>query len=94
MDGLIVIFIILALGFFALALRNFYLYLMKKHELKEDIKEKTFIPYTFERRLTRKEKLIAKMFEFADDFSDLGQRINFFSENDDVRKLLTQAGFP
>lgn len=94
MDGLIVIFIILALGFFALALRNFYLYLMKKHELKEDIKEKTFIPYTFERRVTRKEKLIAKMFEFADDFSDLGQRINFFSENDDVRKLLTQAGFP
>ncbi|MBB2481858.1 type II secretion system F family protein [Bacillus sp. APMAM] len=94
MDGLIVIFIIMALGFFALCLRSFYMYLVEKQKLKEEIKEKTFIQHSFERKLTRKEKVISRMFKFADDFSDLGQRINFFSENEDVKKLLTQAGFP
>ncbi|MGV3465342.1 MAG: type II secretion system F family protein [Heyndrickxia sp.] len=94
MDGLIIIFILMSLGFFALCLRSFYSYLIEKQSLKEEIKEKTFIQHSFERKLTRKEKAISRMFKFADDFSDLGQRVNFFSENDDVKKLLTQAGFP
>lgn len=94
MEGLLVVIILMALGFLALSFRNYYLYLIEKQNLKEEIQEKTFIPNTFERKLTRKDKIIAKMFEFSDDFSDLGQRINFFSENDDIRKLLTQAGYP
>ncbi|GIN88505.1 hypothetical protein J6TS2_48910 [Heyndrickxia sporothermodurans] len=94
MDGLIVIFIILSLGFLALSLRSVYRYLLEKDRLKEEIKEKTFIENAFNKKVTRKEKIVSRILQFADDFSDLGQRINFFSENEDIKKLLTQAGFP
>jgi tight adherence protein C len=94
MDGLIVIVICLSLIFLALALRNYYNYLILKEELKEEIKEKTFIYNAFEKKVTRKDKAISKILQYADDFSAIGQRINFFSENHDVQKLLMQAGFP
>ncbi|RLQ91162.1 type II secretion system F family protein [Falsibacillus albus] len=94
MDGLIVIFIVLSLAFLGLALRSYYLFFINKKELKADMEEKVFIYNAFEKKATRKEKFISKMFQYADDFSALGQRINFFSEDDDVKKLLTQAGYP
>ncbi|AIE58776.1 type II secretion system F family protein [Bacillus methanolicus] len=94
MDGLIVIIICLSLIFLALSLRSFYNYLILKEELEEEIKEKTFIYNVFEKKVTRKDKVISKMLHYADDFSAIGQRINFYSENQDVQKLLMQAGFP
>ncbi|EIJ79847.1 hypothetical protein PB1_05762 [Bacillus methanolicus PB1] len=94
MDGLIVIVISLSLIFLVLSLRSFYNYLVSKEKLKEEIKEKTFIYNAFEKKVTRKDKAISKMLQYADDFTAIGQRINFFSENHDVQKLLMQAGFP
>ncbi|GIP41198.1 hypothetical protein J31TS4_44780 [Paenibacillus sp. J31TS4] len=47
-----------------------------------------------ERKPTFKEKLLAKMFHYADDFSGIGYRVNFFSETHDVENWLQQAGFP
>ncbi|WP_080848723.1 type II secretion system F family protein [Cytobacillus gottheilii] len=94
MDGLILIIVSLCLIFVALSLRSFYKYLISKERLKEEIKEKTFIYNSFEKKITRKEKMISKMLQYADDFSGIGQRINFFSENEEVKKQLMQAGFP
>ncbi|HHY73665.1 MAG TPA: pilus assembly protein TadB [Bacillus bacterium] len=94
MDGLIVIIVCLCLIFIALSLRSYYNYLLFKADLREDIKEKTFIYNAFSKKVTRKEKIISKVFHYADDFSGIGQRINFFSENHDIKKKLMQAGFP
>ena len=38
--------------------------------------------------------MFERLFKFADDFSDFGQRVNFFSENVEVKKYLIQAGSP
>lgn len=94
MDGLIIIILFLALIFLALSLRNLYTYLVFKEELKQEVKEKTFIFNAFEKRVSRREKAIAKLLHYADDFSGIGQRINFFSENHEIQRLLMQAGFP
>lgn len=94
MDGLIIIIICLSLAFFAVSLRSYYNYLLSKEELKKEIHEKTFIYDAFEKKTTRKEKYLSKMFEFADDFSSIGQRVNFFSEDHEVKKLLMHAGYP
>jgi tight adherence protein C len=48
----------------------------------------------FEKKITRREKIVSKMLQYADDFSSIGQRINFFSENADVKRKLMQAGYP
>ncbi len=94
MDGLTLMIISLGLVFLALSLRSNYNFLVAKEELKEEIKEKTFIYNAFERKITRREKIISKMLQYADDFSGVGQRINFFSENVEVKKQLMQAGYP
>lgn len=94
MDGLIVIVLVLTLGFLGLSLRNYYQYYVLKVDLKEDVEEKTFIYNSFEKKPKRKDKLLAKMFEYADDFSSVGQRVNFFSEDHEVNNLLIKAGHP
>jgi tight adherence protein C len=94
MDGLIVIFLILTLLFIGLSLRSLYNYIVTKQELKKEIEEKTFIHDAFEKKPSRKEKALTKLFEYADDFSGIGQRINFFSEDHEVKQLLIKAGHP
>ena len=94
MDGLIVIFLVLTLLFLGLSLRSFYTYIIYKNDLKKEIEEKTYIYNSFEKKITRKEKILSKLFEYADDFSGIGQRVNFFSEDHDIQKLLIKAGYP
>ncbi|WP_163102958.1 type II secretion system F family protein [Peribacillus alkalitolerans] len=95
MDGLIVIILFLTLLFLALSLRSFYTYFVLKEELKEEIKQKSFhSQFDLKKKSTKKEKILTKIFRYADDFSEFGQRINFFSENEEIHRLLMQAGFP
>ena len=94
MDGLIVIIIVLALLFLGLSLRGVYQFLSMKEHLKDDIAEKVYIYNPFDKKISRTEKLLTKIFQYADDFASIGQRINFFSENDEVKKWLMQAGYP
>ncbi len=94
MDGIIVILVGLALLFLGLSLRSLFQFFIFKGQLKEEIEEKIFIYNAFEKKVTKSEKLLTKTFQYADDFASLGQRINFFSENDEVKKWLMQAGFP
>ncbi|MBP3040290.1 type II secretion system F family protein [Bacillaceae bacterium Marseille-Q3522] len=93
MDGFIVMTVVISLLFLAVSLKSFSRFFHEKEILKEEIKENV-THNQFTRRLTRREKIIAKAFQFADDFADIGQRINFFSENEDVKKMLQQAGNP
>ncbi|SEU05179.1 tight adherence protein C [Salinibacillus kushneri] len=94
MDGLIILFLLLFLFFFGLSLRSFYQFIVYKQDLKKEVKEQTYIFHLLEKKTSRKERFLAKLFQYADDFSHIGQRINFSSENHDVRKWLMQAGYP
>ncbi|WP_394238879.1 type II secretion system F family protein [Niallia oryzisoli] len=94
MDGMVVIVVCLCLLFLALSLRSYYRFFILKQELKEEVKEKAYVYNAFEKKVTRREKTISRILEYADDFSVIGQRINFFSENHEIKKKLMQAGFP
>lgn len=94
MDGIIALAVLISIVFTGIGLRSSYVYLQERKALKETVEESLFVFDEFYRKTTRKEKLIAKMFKFADDFADLGQRINFFSENIEVKKWLIQSGYP
>lgn len=94
MDGLIVLFLLLTLFFIGLGLRYGYEYTVYKSGLKKKTKEEHYIENIFEKKQTRKEKLLTKVFHYADDFSSIGQRINFYSEDHEVEKWLTEAGHP
>ncbi|WP_026582815.1 type II secretion system F family protein [Bacillus sp. J33] len=96
MDTLILLLIILFWFFIALGLRHVYVYMKKKEELSKHIETQIQTSDQLFRR--KKEPLITKaltrMTKYADDFSSLGQRINFFSENHDVKEWLRKAGHP
>ncbi|QPC48273.1 type II secretion system F family protein [Mangrovibacillus cuniculi] len=94
MDGIIVLFISLCLLFIALALWSTYAYLSSKMVLREELREKALIHDEFARKISRKEKWLSKAFGYADDFSGIGQRVNFFSENEEINQLLMKSGYP
>ncbi|RHW39914.1 pilus assembly protein TadB [Lysinibacillus yapensis] len=94
MDGIIAIAIMLTVLSIGIALRGFYVYLTEHRELKTTVADMLEDHQHFKKKVSRKEKILSKMLHFADDFSDLGQRINFFSENADVKKWIVQAGYP
>lgn len=95
MDGMILVSVIISLFLFALSLKYFYDYLIEKQELKQHIHEKVVNNrFDVKKRKTRKENILEKTFYYADDFSALGTRINFFSESHDVERWLVQAGYP
>src|SRR5690606_10717300 len=94
MDGVIALFTFLVIATIGISLRAYYVYLNAKRSLREEITESVYIETWIRKKKSRKEKILEKLFKFADDFSDLGQRINFFSENEEVKKLLIQAGYP
>lgn len=94
MDGIIALAILFSVLFSGIALRSSYVYWRERKTTKEQVEESLYVYDAFYRKTTRKEKLVAKMFQFADDFAELGQRINFFSEDSDVKKWLIQAGYP
>lgn len=94
MDGMIALCTVIVVALIGLSLRAYYIYLDKKRNLREELHDSIFIQTWTKKKKTKKEKNLERLFKFADDFSDLGQRINFSSENEEVKKLLTQAGFP
>lgn len=94
MDGLTVLFLLLALFFIGLGLKYSYEYTVYKNELKKKMRNDHHMDDIFFQKQSRREKIITKIFRYADDFSPIGQRINFYSEDHDVKKWLTEAGHP
>ncbi|MBM7588258.1 tight adherence protein C [Bacillus pakistanensis] len=96
MDALIILAIIIFWFTFVLAIRHFSVYLKEKRMLLGHISEVTESDL-FEKKVkkrNRKAELIQKLTKYADEFADLGQRINFFSENQDVKNWLRKSGNP
>ncbi len=95
MDSLILIIIILFWLTFALGMGNLYSYTKQKAVLKLHMNE---IAVTSSLMKVKKNRLSDRIMSFlsryADDFSSLGERINFFSESDEVEILLRKAGNP
>lgn len=95
MDGMILIIVVISLFLFVLSLKYFYDYLIEKQKLKQHIEEKVVSDrFNFKKNKSRKGKILEKTFYYADDFSALGNRVNFFSESHDVERWLMQAGYP
>lgn len=88
--------LLFALLFFALFLLEWKKLYERKREIRAHLNEVAAAsPFTaIERKRSFKEKTFSKMFHYADDFSGIGHRINFFSESRDVEKWLQQAGYP
>src|SRR3954467_2350397 len=96
MDTFIIASILLFWLFFGLSLRYFYQYMNQKRELLSHLNHVIEPEMTFVKRDKKSKKL--KWFDFitkyADDYAELGQKINFFSENRDIEELLRKAGRP
>ncbi|KSU57610.1 pilus assembly protein TadB [[Bacillus] enclensis] len=93
MDALILVCIILFWFMFILGMRHLYVYLQKKQELQTHLNESVA---NFEQSLRKKEtltsKVLKKVLKYGDDFSSIGQRVNFFSEEKDVEDWLRKSG--
>ncbi|WP_316572850.1 type II secretion system F family protein [Neobacillus sp. YIM B06451] len=96
MDAYIILAVILFWLMFGLSLRHYSLYIREKRVLIEHISNVTYTD-AFEKKAKKKSRRAVwfqKMTKYADEFSDLGQRINFFSENADVAEWIRKSGNP
>ncbi|WP_088102672.1 type II secretion system F family protein [Halalkalibacter urbisdiaboli] len=95
MDALAIISVFLALFFLGLGLKDIYGYLMERKRVVTHVQTQTtgerFTMTKNRRKLS--EKLFERISNYADDFTGLGQRINFFSEPHEVEALLQKAGW-
>lgn len=95
MDVFILISVLMSLFLFTIGLKSFYDYLIEKQDLKKHIQDNVFVNrFSLKRRKSSSEKWLEKTFYYADDFSSLGNRVNFFSESQDVERWLMQASYP
>lgn len=89
------ILILLFVFFLFFSFRNFIRYASHKEELTTRVSEIIDSGYhTKKRKTSPKERLLEQTFRYADDFASLGHRINFFSESQEVKRWLMQAGYP
>ncbi|MGG3915112.1 type II secretion system F family protein [Rossellomorea vietnamensis] len=93
MDALILICIILFWFMFVLGMRHLYVYLQKKQELQVHLNESVAqFEQSFRKKETLTSKILKKVLKYGDDFSSIGQRVNFFSEEKDVEDWLRKSG--
>ncbi|WP_210367929.1 type II secretion system F family protein [Bacillus sp. REN3] len=95
MDSFILITILLFWLTFLFGMGNLYVYVKKKETLKQHVTEIAVTSNVMNyKKKSRSDRIIAFLSRYADDFSSLGERINFFSESDEVGVLLKKAGNP
>lgn len=87
---LLVLFFLL---FFAIGIIHLYNYIQGKRHLISHV-EDLVLHEEDERRETIIVRVSKRLSKYADDFSSLGQRINFFSEDHEVEALLQKGGTP
>lgn len=96
MDALLIISVILFWLFVGIGLRHLYVFQQQKKELMVHVKETVHMEneHRYRKKEPLVEKIIKRMTKVADDFSTMGQRINFFSEPHDVEDWLRKSGYP
>lgn len=95
MDSIILIIIILFWLTLIFGLAYLYRYAKQKEQLNLHIKE-VAVSTTFmkEEKKGLADRIITYLSRYADDFSSIGERINFYSESGEVETLLRKAGNP
>lgn len=96
MDALMITSLFLFLLFYGIFLKEAYRYSVEKERLLNHVHDTTGRRSAFElrKRETTSEKWIKKLLQHSDDYAQLGQRINFFSESHEVEDWLLKAGRP
>ncbi|GAA0588725.1 hypothetical protein GCM10009001_00770 [Virgibacillus siamensis] len=96
MDALIILSIIAFWFCCLIAMKHFWSFLREKRYAIDHVADVTHID-PFEKKVKKKNRraeLFSRITNYADDFADLGQRINFFSENHMVEEWLRKSGNP
>lgn len=95
MDALIVTSVFLFLLFFVIFLKEAYRFLVEREKLIAHVHHATGNKvYDVRKRETTSQKWFKRLLTYSDDYSALGQRINFFSESHEVEEWLLKAGRP
>lgn len=94
MDTVILLIVLLFLLFFLIGLVQLYTYSQEKKRLVSHVEDVVLNEQRLKKRETLFVKLVKRLTKYADDFSSLGQRINFFSEDHEVEVWLRKAGSP
>ncbi|GEL76466.1 type II secretion system F family protein [Tenuibacillus multivorans] len=96
MDALIILAIIIFWFCILLFLKHLWTFLDDKRDVLEHVSDVTHIdPFEKkEKKKNRRAEVFSQMTKYADDFADIGQRINFFSENHMVDEWLRKSGNP
>ncbi|WP_430784475.1 type II secretion system F family protein [Virgibacillus flavescens] len=96
MDALIIITIIAFWFCAVLCMKHFWSFLQGKRSVLDHVSDVTQVD-PFEKKQKKKNQravIFQHVTKYADDFTDLGQRINFFSENHSVKEWLRKSGNP
>lgn len=94
MENMIVYIIVLCLILFGIALAASYEWMQQKAAVKGHLKVIASVEEITTKKQSRFGKILAKILVYADQFSDIGERFNFYSESEDVKKWLIQANHP
>ncbi|SFD94596.1 tight adherence protein C [Lentibacillus persicus] len=96
MDALIILSIIAFWFCVLLCLKHLWTFLREKRFVIEHVSDVTNVdPFEKkEKKKNRRAEIFSRATKYADDFADLGQRINFFSENHMVEEWLRKSGNP
>ncbi|TFJ91622.1 type II secretion system F family protein [Lentibacillus salicampi] len=96
MDALIILSIIAFWFCILLFLKHFWSFLSDKRYVLGHVSDVTHVdPFEKkEKKKNRRAQIFSRVTKYADDFTDLGQRINFFSENHMVEEWLRKSGNP
>ncbi|WP_175615254.1 type II secretion system F family protein [Piscibacillus halophilus] len=96
MDALIILSIIAFWFTTLICLKHYWSFLKDKRAALEHVSDVTNTdPFEKkEKKKNRRAEIFSHVTKYADDFSDLGQRINFFSENHMVEEWLRKSGNP
>ncbi|WNC15536.1 type II secretion system F family protein [Brevibacillus brevis] len=95
MDALILTCLFLFLLFFSIFLKEWYLYSSEKRKLIDHMYDVTgYRSYDVRKPETASERVLKRLLRYGDDYSALGQRLNFFSESHEVEDWLLKAGRP
>ncbi|SDQ28420.1 type II secretion system F family protein [Virgibacillus salinus] len=96
MDALIILSIIAFWFCCLIGMKHFWSFIQEKRVALDHISEVTHVD-PFEKKVKKKNRraeIFSRVTNYADDFADLGQRINFFSENHMVKEWLRRSGNP
>lgn len=94
MDAMIILCVILFWFTIVLMLSHLSAYMKQKRLLLDHVSEVTYTDAFGQKKIKKSKRasIIQKTLRYADEFSDLGERVNFFSENEDVALWLKKSG--